>query len=427
MNRRTFLKHISSAAAANVFFACKSKPRPPNILFILADDVGVEVPGCYGGMSYQTPNIDQLAKTGIKFTHCYSAPVCSPSRVKLMTGRYGFRTGQEWGHIPDDEITFGHVLKSAGYATAIAGKWQMCLLKERPNHIRKMGFDQSCVFGWHEGPRYYDPLIYQNGRILKNVENEFGPDVYSQFLIDFMRRNRNRPFLAYYSMTLAHEISNDLITPPPAGPLRRYRTYKENIEYADKIIGRLVQNLEEMGLREKTLIMFVGDNGTPKAYITHVENGKYIREPVWSEVNGKRVQGGKSEMTDAGTHVPLIASWPGTTPAGKTCDDLIDFSDFMPTFAELAGTKLPAGLVIDGRSFAPSLLGKSGNPRKWVYTEWEGRTWIRTKRWKLYNDGRLFDMENDPFEKHPIQVAENSGRSAKIRAYLQKQMKELKN
>jgi len=411
LNRRDFLKTVGLGAAALTAPGCvgasarladKPSGARPNIVFIMADDVGCEVLGCYGGTSYKTPNLDKLAQTGIRFTHCYSSPVCAPSRVKIMTGRYGFRNYKKWGHIPPDEITFGHVLKSAGYHTALAGKWQMCLQKKDPNHITKMGFEQNCVFGWHEGPRYHGPLIYQNGELRQEPEDKYGPDIFCQFIIDFIERNKDRPFLAYYSTTLAHEISNDLKIPPPVGPNARYQTYKELVEYMDELIGRIISTLDKLGLRENTIILFTGDNGTPPKFITKVVDGKYVKEPIISKAGDKTIIGGKGKLTDAGTRVPLIANWPAIAPANKVCDDLIDFSDFMPTFAELTGTKLPEGVTIDGRSFAPQLKGKKGNPRKWAYCQWEGKAWARTQRWKLYRDGRLYDLQKDPLEKSPI-------------------------
>jgi arylsulfatase A len=398
--------------------------QPPNIVFILADDLGTEVLGCYGGTTYDTPNIDALAESGLKFNHCYSAPLCSPSRVKLLTGRYGFRTGQEWGTIPADEITFGHLLKDAGYKTALAGKWQLILLKEDPNHIKKMGFEKSSVFGWHEGPRYYEPYIYENGEILLGVKDKYGPDVYSDYLIDFIKQNRNEPFLAYYPMSLPHDISDDLATPPSFGMKGRYESYKENVEYVDILVGKVIRTLDELGIREKTLIIFSGDNGTPNRYITKFENGKYIREPVYSKFGDSLFRGGKGSMTDAGTHVPLIANWKGITPKGQVNNDLIDFSDFMPTFVELAGGLLPEDRAIDGHSFVQQIRGEKGNPRKWAYQEWKGKVWIRNKEFKLYENGDLFDMVNDPYEKHPVDPENESSRN--IRALLSKELVILK-
>jgi arylsulfatase A-like enzyme len=400
------------------------KDQYPNIVFILADDLGTEVLGCYGGTTYNTPNIDALAASGLKFNHCYSAPLCSPSRVKLLTGRYGFRTGQEWGTIPANEITFGHLLKVAGYKTALAGKWQLTLLKEDPIHVAKMGFEKSSVFGWHEGPRYYEPYIYENGEIQLDVKDKYGPDVYSDYLIDFIKQNKNERFLAYYPMSLPHDISDDLPTPPPFGMKERYESYKENVEYVDLLVGKVIQTLDELGIREKTLVIFSGDNGTPNRYITKFENGEYIREPVNSKIGDSLVRGGKGSMTDAGTHVPLIANWKGTTPKGQVNNDLIDFSDFMPTFVELAGGVLPEDRAIDGHSFVQQIRGEKGDPRKWVYQEWRGKVWIRTKEWKLYENGDLFDMVNDPHEKYPIDPVNESSKN--IRNLLAKELVNLK-
>jgi arylsulfatase A-like enzyme len=399
------------------FSACSTKDgnQPPNIVLIMADDVGTEVLGCYGGSSYDTPNLDHLAKTGVKFTNCYSTPKCSPSRVKIMTGRYQFRTTEKWGHIPPDEITFGHVLKSSGYATALAGKWQMILLGENPDHIRKMGFDENCVFGWHEGPRYHDPYIWQNGKILQNTKGKYGPDIYCDFLIKFIQKNKDKPFLVYYPMTTAHDISDDLTSPPPTAPDGKYQSYKDLIEEMDRQIGRLISAIDNLGLREKTLILFTTDNGTPKKFITRFSDGKYLEEPVYSEINGEMVLGGKGDLTDAGTHVPLIANWTGTTQSGTICEDLIDFSDFMPTLAELAQAKRPGGVIIDGKSFAPQILGQSGEPRDWIFNQYEGDAWLRTKKWKLYRSGHLFDMYSDPLEQNPLPQESGSTQAGSMR------------
>jgi arylsulfatase A-like enzyme len=399
--------------------------QKPNIVLIMADDVGTEVLGCYGGTSYKTPNLDRLANTGLKFTNCYSTPKCSPSRVKIMTGRYQFRTTEEWGYIPPDEITFGDVLKSAGYATALAGKWQMILQGTDPDHVTKMGFEQNCVFGWHEGPRYHDPYIWQNGQLLQNTKGLYGPDIYCDFLIDFIKKNRDKPFLAYYPMTTAHNISNDLEIPPATAPDGKYQSYKELIEVMDRQIGRLVSALNELGLRKNTLILFTTDNGTPSKFIDRFADGKYIAEPIFSKRGTEIVIGGKGELTDAGTHVPLIANWTGTTPSGKICDDLIDFSDFMPTLAELGSAELPAGVTIDGTSFAPQIHGESGSPREWIFNQCDGEAWVRTKEWKLYRSGNLFDMYHDPFEQTPIQIASDTNESGSVRGSLQAVFDEL--
>jgi len=175
--------------------------KQPNILFILADDVGSEVLECYGGESYATPSLNQLASEGMRFEHAYSMAVCHPTRISLLSGQYPFRMGHpDWGTYPRalESQTFAHALKDAGYATAIAGKWQLTLLGEDPDHPHRLGFDQYCLFGWHEGPRYYLPHIRQNGHLRDDVADRYGPDVYVEFLIDFMTQQRQKPFFAFY-------------------------------------------------------------------------------------------------------------------------------------------------------------------------------------------------------------------------------------
>jgi arylsulfatase A len=410
--------HLSSARG-------DTSPDRPNILLIMADDVGREALGCYGGTSYKTPHLDALAAGGIRFDHCYSMPVCHPTRLTIMTGRYPFRNPAGWGRWPVGVQTFAHVLQRAGYATAVAGKWQLTLMKRDPDHARELGFDESALFGWHEGPRYHNPLIYRNGAIWKEVRKPdvYGPDVYTEFLIDFISRHKDKPFFAYYPMALCHEISDDFLPVPPPAPDGQYLTFKQMVEDMDVMVGRFVTALERLKLRDKTLILFTTDNGSPRSYLTHVEelNGKVVRhhKPVISMTGDQPVRGGKGSMTDAGCRVPLIANWPGTTPADREFDDLIDFTDLLPTLAELAEAKLPDNVRLDGRSFAPRLQDQPGTPREWVFCQHGGKQFVRTHQWKLYSDGRLFDMRRDPREMHPIDRAADSPQCTAARQQLQ--------
>ncbi len=379
----------------------------PNVLLIMADDVGCETLGCYGGTTYKTPNLDELAREGMRFRYCFSMPVCHPTRVCLLTGRYPARLGNPgWGTFPkaEEKNTFAHLMKQAGYATAIAGKWQLTLMKNDLDHPRRLGFDEWCLFGWHEGPRYYQPLLYQNGKIRDDVRDRYGPDVYCEFLIDFMERNRERPFVAFYSMALCHDVTDDLDEPVPYAPGKdHYDTYHEMLEAMDVRVGRVVAALDRLKLREKTVVLFTTDNGTSKSYIHAAADGKYIRKPVFSQRGDQLVRGGKGELTDAGTNVPLIASWPGTIRPGQVVDDLVDMSDFLPTLVELGDVALPEGGSLDGHSFAPRRRGQSGKGREWVYAErGKSRFWVRSQRWKLYNDGKLFDVAADSEEKSPL-------------------------
>ncbi len=399
-------------------------PQRPNIVLILADDVGREVLGCYGGISHKTPNIDALARTGERFTHCYSMPVCHPSRLVLLTGRYPFRNPAGWGSWPEGAETFAHVLQKAGYAAAVAGKWQLALLRNKPDHAHELGFDQSALFGWHEGPRYHNPMIYRNGEVWKEKQRPevFGPEVYVEFLSDFMSQHRDQPFLAFYSMALCHEISDDFSPVPPPAPDGHYLSFAEMVAEMDRMVGRLVAAVDRLGLRKRTLIIFTTDNGSPGRYLTSIEfvDGKPRRRhaPVVSTMNGREVPGGKGRLTDAGTRVPLIANWPGVIEPGTECEALVDFSDFLPTLAELAGAPLPQGAKLDGQSFVAQLLDPGAEGREWVFCEHQGRKWVRTGRWKLYDDGRLFDMQNDPEERHPVAADEQSAEAAGARKLL---------
>lgn len=421
------MKHIRLLPLLLFFFICgitsSNAAEQPNILFIMADDVGCDTLGCYGGESYRTPRLDQLAASGMRFTNCFSMPVCHPTRVCLLSGRYPFRLGNpRWGSYPkgEERNTFAHRLKGAGYATAIAGKWQLVLLGKDLGHPNRLGFDEYCLFGWHEGPRYYDPLIWQNGKQRENTKGKYGPDIYTEFLIDFMRRNKSRPFFAYYSMALCHDVTDDLKQPVPHGPQGRYDNYKEMIEAMDVRVGRLIDALDDLQLRKNTLVLFTTDNGTPKSYIHSAVNGKLVRKPVVSMWNGKQVRGGKGNLSNDGTNVPLIASWPGTVQAGKVVDQLVDFSDFYATFVNLAGDKAKPRIAIDGQSFAARLLGESDEGRTWAYAQGRGKYWVRTQRWKLYSDGKFFDVDRDPGEKHALDQADLPAEGKAARKQLEK-------
>jgi arylsulfatase A len=270
-------------------------------------------------------------------------------------------------------------------------------------HPNRMGFEQYSLFGWHEGARYHQPLIWENGKRRDGVTELYGPDVYCEFLIDFMKTNRKRPFFAYFPMALCHDVTDDLDKPVPYGPRGRYDSFAEMAAEMDRIVGKLVGAIDDLGLRKKTVILFTGDNGTPFRSTIRVEGNKYIRDPVYSIYKGQRVQGGKTKLTNGGTNVPLIASWPGVIEPGGVVDDLVDFSDFLPTLAELTGAKLPVGVTLDGKSFAGRLIDDKPAARTWAYAEApRNKYWVRTQRWKLYNNGRWFDMQNDTVEKMPL-------------------------
>ncbi len=177
-------------------------------------------------------------------------------------------------------------------------------MKTDPQHPRRLGFDEWAVFGWHEGPRYYSPLIYQNGQIREDTSGQYGPDLYVDFLSQFMERHRQQPFLAFYSMALCHDVTDDLEQPVPYGPHGRYDTYQEMAEHMDREVGRLIAAVERLGLRDRTLILFTTDNGTARRSIVRETGGEFIRQPVTSSFQGREVLGGKGTLTDWGRASP---------------------------------------------------------------------------------------------------------------------------
>ncbi|MEM7384513.1 MAG: sulfatase-like hydrolase/transferase [Verrucomicrobiota bacterium] len=397
--------------------------EPPNIVLILADDVGREAIGCYGGESYPTPRIDRLATEGMRFEHFYAAPVCHPTRVAIISGRYLHSVGNpKWGYFPKDDRekqTVAHALKAAGYATAGAGKWHLAMFKDDPRQPSRLGFDEHCFFGWHEGPRFWEPLLWQNGEIRKDVAERFGPDVYTEFLIDFMKRNREGPFFAFYPMALCHAVSDDLDPHPPHGPRGRYMTFAEMMAEMDKQVGKMVKAVDDLGLTKKTLILFTTDNGTtPKNYIRHEGRSLIEEEPkVSSLVKGRRVVGQKGKFNDWGIRVPTIARWPETIPAGSTTDILADGTDLLPTFAEMAG-KPELGKPTDGTGFAGLFTGDEFPKRTWVSPQNKSRVCVRTRNWKLLSDGSLFDMRGDPFSESVISAEAGGAEAASARRRL---------
>ena len=379
----------------------------PNILFILADDVGSEVLESYGGQSYSTPRLNTLAKQGLQFSHAYTMPACHATRTTLLSGQYWVRMGRpEWGTYPPEaeNHTIAHVLKRAGYATAVAGKWQLAMLGEDPKHPHRLGFDQYSLFGWHEGPRYYQPHIRQNGTLLDDVSERYGPDVYCDFLIDFISSQRTQPFFALYSMALCHDVTDDLEHPVPVGPNGRYQSFPEMVAAMDERVGKIINAVDAIGQRDNTLVVFFTDNGSPARSIIGVRGEELIRRPVVSRRDGEEIPGGKTQLTDAGTRVPLIVRWSGKVAAGETTEQLVDVSDFLPTLAEIAGAPLPQNVQIDGQSFAGHLLGEARSGRQWVYAEHKLAGFVKNRRWKLFDDRRFFDLVNDPIENQPLEV-----------------------
>ncbi|PZC41473.1 MAG: Arylsulfatase A [Chloroflexi bacterium] len=419
-------------------------PKQPNIVLIMSDDLGYEVIGANGGSSYKTPSIDSMAQQGMRFENAHVMPLCTPTRLSLMTGKYNFRNYIGFGLIRPDEVTFGHLLTDAGYNTCISGKWQLYSYNPPDQHpeerssgqkIEDAGFDEFCV--WHphhteeKGSRYKNPVIYENGEFRTDTENKYGEDIFCDYIIDFLERKKDdeKPFFVYWPMAATHKPHEP--TPdspewdsfdPPSNQSIGAKTwaeledgsweddpkfYRDMVEYHDKVIGRLLSYLENQGLQKDTLVIYLGDNGSPAdvCSMMHQHN---------------EICGGKGKTSDRGTHVPLICLMPGTIPSNTVQADLIEATDFLPTVFEAAGLDFPEGYIIDGRSFYPQLKGEKGNPRDWMFFHFEPMNrrsglnglrqirFIRDHKWKLYETGELYDLEADWDEDIPIYEVEDS-------------------
>ncbi len=403
----------------------QAAPDRPNVVLFLVDDLGYEALGAYGGVSYETPALDRLAASGVRFTHAYATPLCAPSRLQLMTGRYTHRNYTEWGVLPKDEITFGNLLRDAGYATYVAGKWQLWghtlvwdpdgpCCPQQGQTPTDAGFDEYLL--WYlgtKGGRYADPVLTGTGAEAETHAGAYGPDLLSDFVVDAIERQvaerPEQPFLVYYSLVLVHAP----FVPTPDSPgwqgdrhANDTSHFPAMVAYVDKVVGRVLETLEAHGVRDETLVLLTGDNGTPRGIVSDL-------------ADGTRVPGDKSRPTDGGTRVPLLASWPGTIQAGRVSDALVDFTDFLPSLAEVTGAAVPDDRTIDGRSFVPVLTGAGEGAREWVFTDFRPRfpgipevTYIRDRRFKLYRDGRFFDIEADVSEAATLDADALSGPAA---------------
>ena len=356
--------------------------KQPNIVLIMSDDLGYEVIGANGGTSYATPRLDRMAQEGMRFEEAHVMPLCTPTRLSLMTGKYNFRNYIGFGLISPDEVTFGHLFSDAGYNTCISGKWQlysynppdeMPEMRSKGQRIEDAGFDEFCVWHAHhteeKGSRYKNPIIYENGEYRDDTEGKYGEDIFCDYIIDYIGRKKDddSPFFVYWPMAATHKPHEP--TPdspewesfdPPSNRSLGGRTwaeledaswgddprfYKDMVEYHDKVIGRLMDYLDEQGLGEDTLVLYVGDNGSPHdvCSLVHEHN---------------EICGGKGKTNDRGTHVPLICRMPGTISAGVVNSDMVESTDFLPTIMEAAGLEFPDNYVVDGRSFYPQLKGE---------------------------------------------------------------------
>jgi arylsulfatase A-like enzyme len=439
---------VQLAAAQNL----TTSPSRPNIIFILADDLGYGDLGCYGQRLIRTPSLDRMAMEGVRFTQAYAgSTVCAPSRCALMTGLHTGHArvrGNALVPLEPEDRTVAEVLKEAGYATGIVGKWGLGEAGTTgiPN---KQGFDEW--FGYlnqGDAHNYYPPFLWRNQEkveikgngppydrySLEAAKRQIGPggrrteyshDLFTAEALDFVRRHHARPFFLYLAYTIPHAnnelgtVTGDGMEVPDYGPYANESWPKPEkgraamIARMDRDIGKLTVLLKQLGIDDKTVIFFSSDNGT------HREGGY---KPEFFKSSGP-LRGIKRDLYEGGIRVPTIVRWPGRIKAGTVSDQVWAFWDFLPTAAEIAGASPPAG--IDGISMLPALLGRPQKNHEYVYWEFHERGFkqaVRMGDWKAVRFGingpiELYDLKTDIGERNNI-AAEHPDVVAKIEAIL---------
>jgi arylsulfatase A-like enzyme len=443
LDRRDFIKAtgmgVASAAMPGLVTASRSAPHTDgkqlNIILIMSDDVSPDLYGCYGNKKVETPNIDRMATDGVMFRTCWASALCAPARALIMTGRYGNRTGfyHNGLQIPQKDgsnellkynHSFAKLLKQAGYATAIAGKWHCS--SNRPESPEG-GFDEYCFWegvaeieklpgkpefagAWENKTdntttsRYWHPGIIRNHKLVRTRPTDFGPGIFADFVCDFIERKRNQPFLVYYPMVAPHGTREGHTTTPLRGkagemsrasPEETQARFEALNEYIDVLIGRIRDKINDLGLTDNTIFIYCSDNGTAVT--------------------------AKSRGVERGCRVPFVVSGAGVKKRGAT-DEITDFSDILPTLVDFAGAKVPDGYEIDGKSLKPFLTGRTDTHRDWIYSVIGTTQLVRTRRYLLEAvnpmlgtpQGRLYDCGNGRDGKGYRKIT-NPSEAAKIR------------
>ncbi len=433
MDRRRFLGTVGAAVVAGSQVARGQERRKPNIIWIMADDLGVYDVGCYGQKLIQTPHIDKLAAEGLRFTQAYAgSTVCAPSRSVLMTGQHTGHTRvrgnfavkggvgpQRRLPLRPEDVTVAECLKQAGYATAIVGKWGLGE-PETDGIPNRQGFD--FWFGYLNQRRahsYYPDYLWRNTEKVATNQGgkrtDYSHDLMTVEALDFVRRAKGKPFFLYWTTTIPHakfevpslEPYADKPWPEPA------KAYAAMVTRFDRDIGRLMALLKELGLDRDTIVFFTSDNGGyPDA------NARKMFGPQGP------LRGSKGDLYEGGLRVPMIARWPGRIAPGRTSGQLWAFWDFLPTACDVAGVAPPQ--AIDGISILPTLLGqRQKTQHEYLYWEFRTRTFAQAVRWGKWKGVRagteeplaLYDLEADLGEKMNV-AAEHPGVVAKIEGFM---------
>jgi arylsulfatase A-like enzyme len=381
------------------------KVNPPNIVIFLADDQGWGDLSCNGNTMLKTPNIDSLAKNGVRLDRFYVCPVCSPTRAEFLTGRYHPRTGVRGvstglERLNLDEKTLADSCKNAGYATAAFGKWHNG--SQWPYHPNARGFDEYYGFTSGHWGEYIDPPLEHNGAPVRG--KGFTVDDFTSHAIDFIEKNSAKPFLVYLPYNTPH---SPFIVPKPfwnnfkdkAIPQRGVEGDREDIdvtravfamcENIDVNVGRVLSKIENLGIKENTIVLYFSDNG-PNSF----------------RFNGG-MKGRKGSTDEGGVRSPGFISWPGKLPAGKTVAQICGAIDILPTLLSLSGISRVGDKPLDGKDLSKLFFDADPQwPERMIFSNWAGKTSVRTEQHRLDDKGALFDMKNDPAQTNNIAVNE---------------------
>ena len=391
----------------------------PNVILIMADDLGYETLGI-NGSNYDTPVLDSLALNGINFTNAFSQPLCTPSRVKIMTGKPNYINYEYFTFLNPSEKTFGNLFKDSGYRTALVGKWQLNGVQfdlknnQDLNRPYNFGFDEYCLWWLNErGSRFANPNIIENGKKLQLNIDDYGPDIFTNYIINFIDKNKENPFFIYYPMALVHDPfqptpnSKDWIDQNKRQKGNKVIYFSEMVNYMDTVVGRIVNSLKKNNL-DNTILIFIGDNGTDNRVVTLN--------------NGKKIRGAKGSTIKYSSNVPLIINWKKELKNNFQSDVLIDLTDFYSTFEDILDKKIKQSF---GKSLLPLILKKDYEERKILITYYNPMwgnsnpkikrgVYAQTKKYKLYKNGKFYNYSNDLLERSPLKFNDLSKKQKDI-------------
>ena len=382
------------------------KNNPPNVILIISDDQGWGDLSLNGNLDLTTPHIDRLGETGVQFDRFYVSPVCSPTRAEILTGRHHvrggvFSTSRGGERLDIDEETMAEVFKTAGYQTAAYGKWHNGM--QAPFHPNSRGFDDFYGFCSGHWGNYFNPLLEHNGKMVRG--NGFIIDDLTQHGIDFIEKNKNQPFFLYLPYNTPHS--------PMQVPDRFWKKYKDKklsqigsegppknqnqidhtraalamCENIDWNVGRIIEHLKNSDLLEKTIVIYLSDNG-----------------PNGNRWNGN-MKGRKGSTDEGGVRSPMIINWSGKIPKGKIINQIASGIDLLPTLKDLTGIKSQPKKPIDGISLQPLIMEKNPSwENRYIYNYWRGKLSLRNQNYRLDYQGQLFDMINDPSQTTDISI-----------------------